>query len=359
MHYKNIYIRDFGIFNNQKLEDLSSNIVVIGGKNRAGKSSFFNVLRYLPFALPQDDSIPPALKKYYIEAEIKREDQYYQLTLDGYSRAEAVDSSGKRFEASQLFGDLDQLSYQQLFTISLNELQRLNSLTKSKKEQKRIYSILLGAGLSELTKIPEIADKYFNKAKNIGGKLGNPEVSSFKSYTQQIKKAEKKRDEALKEIDYFNQQRKKLKEIKKDLKELDTKIYNSERREFLLDLLKNNYQKLENIEELELKYKNHEQSAVSDFKPELLRKAENLKKELQTKKQEFKEEKKSLLKIVSANNFEDFADKLVNKKNELNTYFNKKELLQERINNLSEEKKEINRALNELKGKLKSLNLKW
>lgn len=360
MHYKSIYVRDFGIFNNQKLENLSSDIVVIGGKNRAGKSSFFNVLRYLPFSLPQDDSIPPALKKYYIEAELKREgEEPYRLILDGYSKTEAVDSSGNRLDASHLFGELDQLSYQQLFTISLDELQRLNSLTKNKKEQKRIYSILLGAGLSELTKIPEIADKYFNKAKNIGGKLGNPEVSSFKSYTLQIKKAEKKRDEALKEISYFNRQRQKLKKTKKEIKDLDTQIYNLERREFLLDLLKNNYQKLENIEELELKYKNRERSAVSEFEPELLRKAENLKKELQIKKQEVEEEKNSLLNIVSDNNFKDFADKLVNKRNELNTYFNKKELLQERINNLIGEQKEIKRALNELKSELKSLNLKW
>ncbi|MFW6229945.1 MAG: AAA family ATPase [Halanaerobium sp.] len=48
MYYKKIYIRDFGIFQNQTLNNISKNLVVIGGKNRAGKSTFLKLLRYLP-----------------------------------------------------------------------------------------------------------------------------------------------------------------------------------------------------------------------------------------------------------------------------------------------------------------------
>ena len=60
-----------------KLNNLSSNLVVIGGKNRAGKSTFLKLLRYLPFGLPRDNSIPPAKKEYYIEAELEKENKIY------------------------------------------------------------------------------------------------------------------------------------------------------------------------------------------------------------------------------------------------------------------------------------------
>jgi len=192
MYYKKIYIRDFGIFNNQNLEGISKNLVVIGGKNRAGKSTFLKLLRYLPFGLPKDNSIPPAVDNYYIEAELKKADKKFSLFIDGYAAPKVIDDDQQEKSASELFNNLDQLSYQHLFSISLNELQDLAKIAKGKKKEKRLYSILLGAGFSELVKVPEIADKYFNYAKSIGGKLGDPTVASFKPYYNQIREAEEK-----------------------------------------------------------------------------------------------------------------------------------------------------------------------
>ncbi len=260
MYYKKIYIRDFGIFQNQTLNNISKNLVVIGGKNRAGKSTFLKLLRYLPYGLPQNNLIPPAANQYYIEAELERENVNYNLSLEGYASPRLRSENNNYKTAADLFNQLDQLSYQHLFSISLDELQHLSRIARGKKKEKRLYSILLGAGFSELVKVPELADKYFNNARNIGGKLGDPSVAEFKPYYKEIKAAEKRRDQALLEIKEFSQKRNKLKEKQEKLDELKKKIKKLENRYFLVDLLKNNYSKLEEITEMRQKLDSQQKS---------------------------------------------------------------------------------------------------
>ncbi|MFW5979183.1 MAG: AAA family ATPase [Halanaerobium sp.] len=260
MYYKKIYIRDFGIFQNQTLNNISKNLVVIGGKNRAGKSTFLKLLRYLPYGLPQNNLIPPAANQYYIEAELERENVNYNLSLEGYASPRLRSENNNYKTAADLFNQLDQLSYQHLFSISLDELQHLSRIARGKKKEKRLYSILLGAGFSELVKVPELADKYFNNARNIGGKLGDPSVAEFKPYYKEIKAAEKRRDQALLEINEFSQKRNKLKEKQEKLDELKKKIKKLENRYFLVDLLKNNYSKLEEITEMRQKLDSQQKS---------------------------------------------------------------------------------------------------
>lgn len=52
MRIKSLYIKDFGIFREQKLEKIAPGMVVIGGPNRAGKTTFLNIIRYLWFGFP-------------------------------------------------------------------------------------------------------------------------------------------------------------------------------------------------------------------------------------------------------------------------------------------------------------------
>ena len=47
MKIQRLYIGDFGILRNQTLDELDPGLVVIGGLNRAGKSTLMQVLRYL------------------------------------------------------------------------------------------------------------------------------------------------------------------------------------------------------------------------------------------------------------------------------------------------------------------------
>ncbi|RAK05348.1 uncharacterized protein YhaN [Halanaerobium saccharolyticum] len=335
MYYKNLYIRDFGIFNNQNLNNISKNLVVIGGKNRAGKSSFLKLLRYLPYGLPQNDSIPPARNQYYIEAELEKENKNYNLILNGYSSPEVLDQNQEQHTAAQLFNHLDQLSYQHLFSISLDELQHLSKIAKGKKKEKRLFSILLGAGFSELVKVPELADKYHTNAKKIGGILGDPAVASFKPYYNEIKTAEEMRDQALLEIKEFNQKREELQQSQEKLKQKKDKIENLKQRYFLLDLLKNNYLELEEIEELKAELEK-EAAGPINFDSDKSNQESNTQRGLANLLSFFKSQSKKV------------------KKQQQN-----EEVLKEKIKNYQLQKVKINNNLQVLISEVESLNSSW
>ena len=329
MHYKNLYIRDFGIFKNQKLNDISENLVVIGGKNRAGKSTFLKLLRYLPFGLPQNNSIPPASSQYYIEAELEKNKKNYNLFLNGYSKPEVLDDEQNQYSASELFNHLDQLTYQQLFSISLDELQHLSKIAKGKKKEKRLFSILLGAGFSELVRVPEIADKYANNAQKIGGLLGDPAVADFKPYYSELKEAEKNRDQALLEITEFRHKREELSQIQQKLKEKKQKFKKLDDQYFLLDLLKNNYSELEELEELKLELIKKSQRADEN-------RSEKIKQQL-----------------------DDLLTYLKSERKKIKRYQEKEQLLKEKIKNNLQQKNKINSNFNLLISELEALNSSW
>lgn len=330
MYYKNLYIRDFGIFNNQNLNDISKKLVVIGGKNRAGKSTFLKLLRYLPYGLPNNNSIPPASNQYYIEAELENNNKRYNLFLNGYSKPEVIDQNQKQYTTADLFNNLDPLSYRHLFSISLDELQDLSKIAKGKKKEKRLYSILLGAGFSELVKVPEIADKYHNNAKNIGGLLGDPAVASFKPDYNEIKSAEEMRDEALLEVKEFSQKREDLKQNQQKLKNIKQKLKKLENDYFLLDLLKNNYSELEKIEAMKIKLT--KSAAPANFN------SDNLDSE---------EKMDELLLFIKSHS------------KHIKSYYQKEEVLKEKINNYQLQKNKLENDFQILITEIQNLNSSW
>lgn len=359
MKIKEIYIRDFGIFNNQKLENLSAELIIIGGKNRAGKSSLADILKYLPFGLPQDGSIPPAENKYYLEAAAESNKQDYKIIVNGFAAAEAVNEAGKSMPALNLYNNLDKMTYQQLFSLDLAKLQKISRLGKNKKEEKRIYSILLGAGLSELIKLPEIAAKYNKKAKNIGGSLGNPAVASFKPLNKELKKAEKKRDQALKEVDYFIAEKEKLKNKKKSLADINQKIDFLSKQEFIFDLLKNNYQKLTRINKLEFKIKQKEKEVELDFKEGAVEECKNYLQQLKEIQKEAAAEKKLILKEIKEDNLELFINYISAAEKKLLDFENQKEILKEKLKNIAQIEADLSSSQRDLKLELKDLNISW
>lgn len=340
MYYKNLYIRDFGILKNQNLNNIKNGLVVIGGKNRAGKSTFFKLLRHLPYGLPQTDTIPPANNKYYIEAEIKKNNNNFNVVLDGYSNPKVTAENDQEYTGSELFNQLDQLTYQHLFSISLDELQHLSKIANNKKKEERLFSILLGAGFSELVKVPELVAKYFNYAKKIGGILGDPSVADFKPYYKGIKRAEKVRDQALLEIKEFNQKRKTLKEKEKNLKNLKEKLKNLENQFFLLDLLKNNYNKLKKIVKMKIKI-------------------EEIVLDLSNYQADNKSNFEKLGINTNQNKLNTFFDFIKNKNEKIKQYQKNNELIKEKIKNYQNQKDKIDNGFQVLNSELKALNNNW
>jgi len=220
MKIRRLAIGEFGIIRNQRMEDIAEDVVVLAGPNRAGKTTFMQILRYLGYAFPRTDLIPPPVHEYRIEADVVTETgEEYRIHRTGYGDPEVA--GGK--ETSEITIDSlyfpESFTYQQLFTISLDELRRIPS-DNSGNDAKKLYSVLLGAGLAEIAVIPEIREQFDKDASKIGGVNGTPSVKQFKSDYEIIQKALERRRTANQQVEEYQQTVKELDDIQKSIEAL-------------------------------------------------------------------------------------------------------------------------------------------
>ncbi len=247
-------IDDFGIIRNQTMENISPGMVVIGGPNRAGKTTFLKLLRCLGYGLKGQGKIPPATSKYRFEGDLMLEEgDLYQVYIEGLSepRVSCIKGDESKVKSSNcLYNNLDVFTYQQLFTISLEELRRIPESIE-KKEEEKLQSVLLGAGLKDIMEIAPVEQELRKEADKIGGKNGKPNVKRFGEIYPEIKAGIDLKDEAKSQVTvYYDKKAEKdrlegeLKEIKKELESLDLKIIR-------LDTLKTFHQGFYRIVELQ------------------------------------------------------------------------------------------------------------
>jgi len=124
---------------------------------------------------------PPATVQYGVEGGYQLgETLCITSALSGYGAPEVNVLSGRQtgqVDVRELY-PLDNYTYRQLFTISLEELSSIQSLTPGAKRD--LQSILLGAGLKEVTLLPQLKNEFGRQADSIGGTRGNPSVKLFK-----------------------------------------------------------------------------------------------------------------------------------------------------------------------------------
>ena len=217
MKIRRLYIGDFGIIRNQLLSDIGGGLVVIGGSNRAGKTSFMQVLRYLGYGFPKGVSLPPATHDYYVEATVDFGKERWDLQLQGYGKPKLSRTDAEDV-ALEPYGRVDMFTYHQLFTISLDEL-RLLPEGIDEKEESRLQSVLLGAGLSDIARIPQLVKELDDAAYKIGASMGRPNVAQFKPRHLAIKEAVRERDKALARMDEYRAKIEKLSGIHAELQE--------------------------------------------------------------------------------------------------------------------------------------------
>ncbi len=258
MKIQRLYIGDFGILRNQVLDEIHPGIVVIGGHNRAGKSTFMQVLRYLGYGFPQGRDLPPASSIYEAEADVKLDiGDIYNIKLRGYGQPILKRISGtdrKLVDVGELYG-IDDFTYGQLFTIALDQLS--GNYNMPRDDKRRLKSILLGAGFSDMILIPQLEQDFYREADRIGGKRGNPGVKQFKPYYNDIEKGQRLKEKGLSQVELYQQNQRELKERERDIELINREIEGLNYEVMQLDVIKNNfdsYSELENLE-AELEYK--------------------------------------------------------------------------------------------------------
>ncbi len=379
MIIKNIYLGDFGVFQNENLSDINSGIVVIGGGNRAGKTTFMQILRHLSYGFPRDGSLPSPADEYHVEADLQQEAESdsrefnsnqnsYHLSIRGYASPKLSSSSLSRGDnnslditAADLYNNLDKFTYRQLFTISLNELKKSPGEISGRKEEDRLYSVLMGAGLAQIMELPQIARYYFRRAKDIGGKLGDPAVAGFAPYQEKIAAAENKKEEGLKRVAEYLETEKKIAEIKEEIGDIEKNIGSRGEERIRLDVLKNNYDNFSRLLKLQNKLKQHQGFDLSSdkFTPERKLQAENLLQKFNKVKNNYQDKLSEFQAGVSRERVDEICSKFLSCSSGLENFGERLSGLRNKTENFLELREKQQKDYRQLQLEAGEINEKW
>ncbi len=227
MRLKRLYIGDMGIYRNALMENIGSKIVVIGGLNRSGKTTLLEILRHMPYGFTKD--LRETKTEYFVEGDFEDEqNQQYTVKLRGLREPQISSQAAKETALTNgIYGKVDKFTYTRLYTITLDELKKSNI----KSEEEKLQSVLLGAGLKDIVHIPKLIEEFKREKEKVGGKHGNPNTKLFKPYYDKLLEGIDSREEALKQLEEYENKCEKLKELEhrieacgKELNNVDEKV---------------------------------------------------------------------------------------------------------------------------------------
>jgi len=347
MRYENIFIRDFGILNNSELNNLNPNFNIIGGGNRAGKTTLLKVLRYIGYGIPKSNELPPARSRYGIEAILADKKNRYNLLIEGYANPKVNIINDVKFAGQNIFSEVDRFTYKQIFTITLEELKRL---PKGVSDKEKLQAVLMGAGLKEYILLPKLQEYFASEAKSIGGEYGKINVSRFKEYNQNIQEGIELKKEAKTQVKEYYDLKSKYKKIQNKIDVFQNRIKDKQQKKNRLDLIKSNYEKINEMINIKEEFKKEKYSmnisSQSKFYPQ---KATELHDEYKKINNEIKELSEDF-QYKSGNNFNEVIQiQLLNAKNKIDLYYNDISGLRERFKNINEKRTDLNQKLESLK----------
>ena len=213
MRIKRLYLGDFGIFQNQTMNQIDNGLIVIGGLNRAGKTTLMAALRFLAYGIPKGGAIPPAVRQHEIRADVESGGYAYSIFVNGHGKPSvAAKEQAPEISIEDLYNNLDRFTYNQIFTISLDELRQVPDNMESGDEG-RIGAVLLGAGWSDALRLIQLKDSLNKKASDIGGKNGSINTKKFQPHYDKLCAALELRDRANAQMDTYEAKCSRLEEV--------------------------------------------------------------------------------------------------------------------------------------------------
>lgn len=345
-------IRDFGVFQGEKLEDLGSGIIVVGGANRSGKTSLMQILRNIPFGFVKNNNLPPPKFQYDVRCDLALEDgQKVNVLLKGFSNPEIVYNNTEVNNSNKGLYDIDKGTYKELFTISLDELNK-----NSDKEDSNLQSMLLGAGFKHIVKIPEVAKELRGKANVIGGTRGNPATKMFKPFDENIKKGVEGRGKSILLLSSFMQKKINLSRIESTILLRERQLKSSNNNIVKLEVLKHNYELNEKNKNLMAELQTYVFSPGS-IKEYNIEKAKNLKIQYRKELEQYNNDNYEFQKETSKDEL--IKKLLLENKKSIVSFYNGMSGIKEKNKNLISVKNEYYEKTVILTNKIKKANDNW
>ena len=293
MQIREIHIDGFGIFTDKHITGLTSGINVIYGPNEFGKTTLLDFIRRILFGFPRistsTNPYPAVHGGAYggrMICELDRGERIIISRAQGARGGPVTTSTGSGELSGQdnldnILGHITKIFYENVYAISLNELQEVQSL-QGEDIRNRIYGAGLGLGSISLVAIK-------NEFTKQGETLYKPQgsVQKMPSLHKEIKDLEREIKEVQKGLGKYDDLVQQRDRLIKNVTALDGKIRELESEQRSLENKKNLYPTY-----LELSDAESELSQLKElplFTKDALEKLEEKKRELMTLEKQISE----------------------------------------------------------------------
>ena len=358
MRLKTLRIDDFGCFRNARLDDIAEDLVVIGGPQRAGKTTFMRALRQFRGGVGRSGQIPPATDEHRIDAEITHNGSLYRYVLNGHATPSISPiDGGPEIDIDDLFGPVTERQYQQLYTISLDELRRLPPGIDDTED---LAQVLLGGAYGDIAEIPEVQETFRKRAHDIGLKRGDPsaKTTDLNAPYRMIREGMDARREASKQVDEYKDVTDELQSKRSEKQGKEDALKAERRKRDRLSVLSELFEPLQRIDELEVELAEADVSAANEFPVHLTDRLEHFEEQFDEAVEELAEAQRAFEHDTDLST-DGYREWLLDNEDEITALDDERKLWAETIDDLAEQETELEEQRREIESHISDLHSDW
>lgn len=358
MWIESLDIDDFGHFDRARLDGLTDGLTVIGGPQRAGKTTFMEAIRYLGYGLTNGAPVPPATDRYDVTATLNKDGYKYEVVLDGYAtpRVTELDDAAPEISARELFGGMRKLQYQQLYTVSLDELDRHPERLGDDVE---LSTVLLEAASGvNITDVPDVRDEFAATAADIGGKHGRKSYD-LRDPLETIEDGIDKRDEAIAQVDAHDSKAAQKAKLEDRIAEIDEAIAALETERTCLDAVDSAHESYRALQDYDAELEAIDLEDIDRFPVERLDDARALAQDIRTARQDYRKAVQSFESKVGTADIDEYREQLLDHRGAIEGFERDLSGFQQRVETLEETKGELERRRHALERRAENIGPDW
>ena len=359
MYLNELRIDDFGCFRNARLDNLDDRLIVIGGPQRAGKTTFMQALRQFPNGVSRGGDLPPATDEYRIDAELTHEGQRYRYVLNGHaSPSVSPIGDGQNIDAGDIFGPVTERQYRNLYTISLDELRRLPPGIDDSEDLARV---LLGGAYGDIAEIPEIEESFNDRAYDIGLSRGDPSTTSseLNDPYRTIREGIEARKEASQQVDEYRSVTQKLEDKRSEQSDLEDEIARRQQIRDRLNILKELFDPLQQLESLNTQLEDVDLDAIDDFPTHLADRLDHFEEQFQTATTDLAEARREFDQNATIDTTDEYYEWLLEHETEINSLTEDQKLWARTAEELVESEESLEEKRRDIEREIASLHSEW
>lgn len=359
MRLNALRIDDFGCFRNARLEGLSEDLVVIGGPQRAGKTTFMHALRQFRSGVSRGDDLPPATDEYRVDAEITHDGHGYRYVLNGYSEPSISPlHDGPGIDTDDVFGPVTERRYRQLYTISLDELRRLPPGIDDTED---LAQVLLGGAYGDIAEIPEVQEVFEKQAHDIGLKRGDPTAKTTDLHDpyQTIRNGMEARREASDQVDEYNEVTRQLQQKRSEKEEAERELESRRQERDRLNILSEISGSLRRIDALEAELEGVDIEAAEEFPTHLTDRLEHFEGEFDDAVDSLTEAERAFERNADLATTDTYREWLLENEEELTRLEDERKLWAGTVSDLTQQEQALSRERTKIESTIFALHPDW